>query len=72
MIQHGGPAFPSFDRGDVSAFEGMTLRDYFAGQALAGLMAVPYMEQQPSQTVQQRARWAYENADAMLAAREKP
>ena len=47
----GGPAFPA------GAHFGMTLRDYFAGQALAG-----------SDTIS--AREAYDMADAMLAARE--
>lgn len=52
-----GPAFPSHgSMGEVS-HEGMTLRDYFAGQALAG-----------SDTIS--AREAYDMADAMLAARE--
>jgi hypothetical protein len=51
---------------------GMTLRDYFAGQALAGLMAnasMPfapdYAECEPSQI----ADASYEIADALLAAR---
>lgn len=38
----GGPAFPSvrsyFD------YEGMTLRDWFIGQALAGLLSNPNLE----------------------------
>ena len=35
----GGPAYP-VNNGDAWAYggEGMTLRDYFAGQALAGLV----------------------------------
>lgn len=57
----GGPAFPSFDRGDSSDFEGMTLRDYFAGQALAGLTG--------NQSPDRYAEDAYCIADAMLAAR---
>lgn len=37
----GGPAFPSvgLDTPDGIAFEGMSLRDWFAGQALSGLLA---------------------------------
>lgn len=37
-IDDGGPAFPNNDAHGC-AFSGMTLRDYFAGQALAGLCA---------------------------------
>jgi len=43
---------------------GMTLRDYFAGQALAGICADPNMP-----TVEKTAELAYRMADAMLAAR---
>lgn len=52
------PAFPS------EQFTGMTLRDYFAGQALAGM--------QPSQLTcsdEKLALKAYTYADAMLVAR---
>ena len=56
----GGPAFPS-DRADR---EGMSLRDWFAGQALAGLCSgnLPFCPGQVSAT-------AYAYADAMLKAR---
>jgi len=33
----GGPAFPRSDAGYSPTQDGMTLRDWFAGQALAGL-----------------------------------
>lgn len=36
----GGPAFPSTDAKGFTS-DGMSLRDYFAGQALAGLIACP-------------------------------
>jgi hypothetical protein len=53
--------------------DGMTLRDYFAGQALAGHCArihVPVIDGDwPSAA--DMARWAYEQADAMLAERAK-
>lgn len=39
-INDGGPAFPNNDAHGC-AFPGMTLRDWFAGQALAGFMAHP-------------------------------
>ena len=62
----GGPAFPCTDaKGFVS--DGMSLRDYFAGQALAGLLAFPGKDF-PSSVI---ALGAYDVADAMLAEREK-
>jgi hypothetical protein len=49
-----------------AAQEGMTLRDYFAGQALVGLVANPGPAPGPPERF---AAVAYEYADAMLAAR---
>jgi hypothetical protein len=46
--------------------QGMTLRDYFAGQALAGLMSDQTIKAMPEDF----AESAYLAADAMLAARE--
>ncbi len=46
---------------------GMTLRDWFAGQALAGMTADPGIVGQPNEIV----KTAYEYADAMLAERAK-
>jgi hypothetical protein len=68
----GGPAFPINGHiGSDGNFielptQGMTLRDYFAGQALAGMLADPSVG-----TTEQTAECAYDMADAMLAAREK-
>ena len=76
----GGPAFPRppFTPGQplhdsaadagfaATGHSGMTLRDWFAGQALAGLMAHPTAEF----TAKGGAAIAYEFADAMLRARE--
>lgn len=56
----GGPAFPC---GRYKEY-GMTLRDYFAGQALASMRA--------EFVTDRTAQLAYEYADAMLAEREKP
>jgi hypothetical protein len=50
--------------------EGMTLRDYFAGQALAGML-INYTTQKFGVGEQTCAKGAYEFADAMLAARER-
>ena len=58
----GGPAFPS-QNGHY--FEpGMTLRDWFAGQALAGMLDRAY-----GIKCEIIAARSYEMADAMLAAR---
>lgn len=55
---------------------GMSLRDYFAGQALVGIgtwMPVPevgYPHLMSQETLKQRSEWAYAQADAMIAARK--
>jgi hypothetical protein len=48
----------------------MSLRDYFAAAALQGLMASP-REWVDEITGERIAAWAYEQADAMIAARER-
>jgi hypothetical protein len=70
-IDDGGPAFPVPDshhaNGQVQyGANGMTLRDWFAGQALAGLIADPSRDG----SADDRARYAYAYAAAMLRARE--
>ena len=74
-INDGGEAFPragafSPDHGyaDQGAC-GMSLRDWFAGQALAGLLAGQYRES-GHHNLLGVPREAYSIADAMLAARE--
>ena len=48
---------------------GMTLRDYFAGQSITGILAsLPY---QGLNDIEAAARRAYELADAMIVQREK-
>lgn len=59
----GGPAFP-VPRTHGGPDEGMTLRDFFAGQALAGRNV-----QRAYKTWEDMAADCYEIADAMLAAR---
>jgi hypothetical protein len=44
---------------------GMTLTDYFAGQALAGIASDPTIDI----SITERAEWSYRMADAMLKAR---
>lgn len=66
----GGPAFPMPDYEDASGDRvwGMSLRDWFAGQALAGMMANPEAWLDDDGVV--RTGWmAFQCADAMLAAR---
>ena len=66
----GGQAFPCFERGSAGVGPldltdpGMTLRDYFAGQALAGRLAD---SSTPFDIF--AARYAYRIADIMLEAR---
>lgn len=64
----GGPAFPI---PEVHC-EGMSLRDYFAGQVLAGALANPatMMDAENDEHTQQLASIVYTVADAMLRARE--
>jgi hypothetical protein len=59
----GGPAFPH-----GMAFQGMTLRDYFAAQAMQGLGSQLSIY---SVTVDEVAELSYRQADAMLKEREK-
>jgi hypothetical protein len=64
-----GAAFPLIlERGAESdVWEGMSLRDYFAGQALVGI-TFNLKEHIKDETY---AQWAYKLADAMLAEREQ-
>jgi hypothetical protein len=62
----GGPAFPCTDAKGFTS-EGMSLRDYFAGQALAGMDTDGYTLIGMQSIVQR----AYCLADAMLDEREK-
>lgn len=63
QINDGGPAFPKSDRNTGS--DGMTLRDWFAGMALPGLV----LSFDSSSVVVDVADIAYQYADAMLKAR---
>lgn len=67
-INDGGPAFPMsyHPEGNSADHQGMTLRDWFAGMALAGLLANPHV----GGDVGAAARGAYMHADAMIAARK--
>lgn len=61
----GGPAFPTDYEDDKFNRAGMTLRDWFAGQFLAG-------QRWSGGTLDELAHDSYQLADAMLAARAAP
>ena len=65
-INDGGAAFPAVAM--LTSNRGMSLRDWFAGQALAGMLACP--DTDPI-TTKMFASDAYLYADAMLAERAK-
>ncbi len=72
LINDGGPAFPHFKTNEQGKTElcpqgGMTLRDWFAGQALQGVLASLQIPHQWDEIAQS----AYRGADAMLAARKE-
>ena len=73
-INDGGPAYPcnwmdfqpaTGEQVIREQFPGMSLRDYFAGQVLSGLVGGTIGPDQD-------AEYAYITADAMIAARNKP
>ena len=64
----GGPAFPRAGDDQTFAEQGMTLRDWFAGQALSGMTANSAVAPASSEDW---AHGAYELADAMIAERAK-
>lgn len=81
-IEDGGPAYPSTEEHPSYDFPmhhpGMTLRDYFAAKALAGLLANPGGPFQANDrngwdivncTLDDIAKFSYQASDAMLAAR---
>ena len=76
-INDGGPAFPSdlLINGSVTArkpYDGMSLRDWFAGQALPPIMVLCAADTRLKNEThaQMFARKAWDAADAMIAARE--
>lgn len=78
IIYNGGPAFPSEERiygadGTVLQkveYRGMTLRDWFAGQVLAGMMACDPAIVDGKYEPDIVARSCFALADAMLKARQ--
>ena len=66
QIDDGGSAFPAMLPGGNYCTPGMSLRDWFAGQALASLLA----DTNTSGTVDAFAKASYTYADAMLEERD--
>lgn len=70
----GGPAFPHTESGALGAYTaqpGMSLRDWLAGQALAGYFAATPLHCFALSQMEIVAHYSYDMADAMLAARAK-
>ena len=73
----GGPAYPLQSIGPDFApgYAGMSLRDWFAGQALAGIMGPNYDwftgGTEAGSRTHEAAHFAYSLADAMIAARSE-
>lgn len=72
---NGGPAFPrpqaETSIGGNHEQVGMSLRDWFAGQALNTRYANEDMDGNVPKAPEDIAAWAYQVADALLAARAK-
>ena len=71
-INDGGAAFPrpqaETSIGGNYEQDGMSLRDYFAGQALVGFSQIHVIHGTPYKSL---AKSAYEAADAMIAYRQE-
>ena len=80
ILDESGPAFPQVDtrlrdeHGNafthVYSYGGMSLRDFFAAQAMQGPMVNADCSHPGGGLPYEIALWAYEQADAMLRARE--
>ena len=76
---HNPPAFPACNEANVNDTMGMTLRDWFAGQALCGVYSNPEYARALGEAARAAgkdeagfcAEMAYQQADAMLTARAK-
>jgi len=66
-INDGGPAFPIAENG-LQGYNGMSIRDYFAGQAMTAIIGSLYCT--PETSFKEVSGRAYAQADAMLKARE--
>ena len=65
------PAFPQLFKISTPDQGGMSLRDWFAGIALQGLLAGKHVVDSRIFVIQRTSKMAYEYADAMIALSEK-
>lgn len=64
---NGGPAFPC-DQDPLNCYPGMTLRDWFASQALIGVLGKIKTDQISPRFI---AQMSYELADVMIAEKKE-
>lgn len=59
-------------RTGIANYSGISMRDYFAGQALVGLMSAHNSNGRwtVNEVIESAAKYSYQAADAMLAARK--
>lgn len=69
MKDYSDPAFPIVGACSDNQFNGMSLRDYFAGQALCGMLGDIPKSMYGLNWQENVAKGAYELADAMMEAR---
>lgn len=74
LTDAGGPAFPTdeyYNERRYACTPGMTLRDYFAAQALTAYWCDPHDMAAPhDRSVTDAAAFAYRQADALIAQRK--
>jgi hypothetical protein len=74
VANNGGPAFPTddyyVDGGKFQGGTGMTLRDYFAGQAIVGLVGKIGIDEKYN-TDKAAAWFAYRVAEEMITERDR-
>jgi hypothetical protein len=73
LEEEGGPAFPASNDADKQynrIYYGMSMRDYFAGQALVGIASVYLNTEHETLEPRTAADIAYALADAMISYRK--
>lgn len=69
-IETGGPAFPFAFADESRVSDGMTMRDYFAAKAMAGLLTTRHPDHVGQDGAEVLSSDSYNIADAMLEARK--
>ena len=78
MNTSGGPAFPvnrepiRAEYSDAFVSDGLSKREWFAGQCLAGMMADSTVSGGTNKDLENYANYCYRMADAMIAEGSKP